>query len=445
MASPKLTRRAVLRAGAGAAAFATTTNLLTPRRTLAARDQKLVFWLQPNFNPTADKILEDQTLAFAKQAGLKDSEVQILKVPGGEVAPKMAAALEVGAPPDVTRLEESHMARYKAQKVLLDVTDLLADLRKVSGGINPSVIPLTEDGGRNWGVPMGLNPDVMHARMDLLEQAGYSGFPETWEKFIEASLKINKPPVYAFGMALGTSPGNDSNDDVLTVVWAYGGKLIDRNNKLVFNSPGSVQAFQLIKDMYLKHQIIPKGALSWDNSGNNKAYQSKQVAFIYNPPSVYSYLAANDKELAARTGLFPAPGGPGGRMKQVYVDYYGAFKASPYPDIARGLIRHLMDPKQYNEFITGTDGRYLPTYPKLMEDPFWKSRPQLGQLVDIGTTGETRAREGKYTAALGECVAQSVVPKAVQTVLVNNVDPAEAVARAHADMAAIYQRLGEPA
>ena len=177
MESPKLTRRTLLKAGAGAAAFATTTNIFTPLKTFAARDQKLIFWLQPNFNPTADKILEDQTRAFAKQAGLKDSELQILKVPGGEIPTRMAAALEVNAPPDVTRLEEGYVARMRAQKALLDITDIMAEMKKVPGGVNASVIPLTEDGGRNFAVPMGLNPEVMHARMDLLEQAGYSTLP----------------------------------------------------------------------------------------------------------------------------------------------------------------------------------------------------------------------------------------------------------------------------
>ena len=272
----------------------------------------------------------------------------------------------------------------------------------------------------------------------------YSAFPETWEKFVEASLKINKPPFYAYGMALGTSPGNDSTEDIMATVWAHGGNIIDKQNRVVFNSPGAVKGFQLIKDMYLKHQIIPKGTLSWDNSGNNKAYQSKQVAFVYNPPSVYSYLLQEDKETAAKTGLFPAPGGPGGRVKRVYVDYYGVFKASPYPDIAKGLIRHFVEPKNYNEFITGTAGRYLPTYPKLLEDPFWTSNKAFAGLIDIGKTGETIAREGVITAALGEVVAQSLLAKSVQTVLVNNVEPAEAVAKAHAEIVAIYKRFNEP-
>jgi multiple sugar transport system substrate-binding protein len=437
------TRRAVLRGGLALGAAATV-NVVTARKSFGAREHKLVVWQQPNFNPTADKILEDQTRAYAKQAGLKDSELSILKVPGGEIPTRMAAALEVGAPPDVTRLEEGYVARMRAQKALLDISDLMAEMKKVPGGVNPALLSLTEEGGRNYAVPMGLNPEVMHARMDLLEQAGYSSFPDTWEKFIEASLKINKPPFYAYGMALGTSPGNDSTEDIMAVVWAQGGNIIDKQNKVVFDSPAAVKGFQMIKEMYSTHQIIPKGVLSWDNSGNNKAYQSKQVAFAYNPPSIYSYLLQEDKETAAKTGLFPAPGGPGGRIKRVYCDYYGVFKASPYPDIAKGLVRYLLEPKNYNEFITGTASRYLPVYPKLLDDPFWSSKPGFAGLVQIGREGETIARAGTITAALGEVVAQSLLAKNVQNVLVNNVPPAEAVAKAHADIVAIYKRFNEP-
>ena len=58
MESMSVSRRTMLKGGASAAALAAAANVLTPRRTSAAREQKLVFWLQPNFNPTADQILE---------------------------------------------------------------------------------------------------------------------------------------------------------------------------------------------------------------------------------------------------------------------------------------------------------------------------------------------------------------------------------------------------
>ena len=440
-----LTRRDLLKTGAAAATFAATTNLLTPRRTLAARDHKLVFWLQPNFNPTADKVLEEQTMAFAKEAGLKDSEVQILKVSGGELAPKLTAALEINAPPDVTRLSEAFVARHRALGQLLDISDLMAEMRKVEGGLVPAVIPLTEAGGRYYSVPMGLSPLVFTARTDLFEKAGYSSFPDTWEKLLEASLKLNKPPFYAYGMALGTTPGySDSTGDILMLMWSNGGKLLDKDSRPAASSPGTVAAFQFIKDMYAKHQIIPKGAVSWDNAGNNKAYQSQQVAYVYDGTSIFSYLLTSDTELAARTGLFAAPAGPAGKARHLYTDYYGVFKASPYPEVAKGFIRYLMEPKRYSEFLVATQGRYVPVYPKMQSDPFWTSKPQFAGLLAIGREGQPMSWEGRITPALGEVVSQSLLGKTAHEVLVNGVEPAAAAAKLQAEIVAIYRRMNEP-
>jgi len=445
MRTPRLSRRSVLMAGVGLGAFATTSRILTPLKTHAAREQKLVFWLQPNFNPVADKVLEEQTMAFARQAGLRDNEVQIQKVPGGELAAKMAAALEVGTPPDVTRLEEGLLARYRGQHHLLDVTDVLAEMRARPGGVVGSVLPVTEEAGRNYGVPMGLNAMIFHARTDLLEKAGYGTFPETWEKFIEASLRIQQPPFYAYGMCLGTTQGySDSTGDILIQIWSHGGKLLDRSGRPAVNSPGTAKAFETIREMYHKHQIIPKGALTWDNSGNNKAYQSKQVAFVYDGTSIYSYLLSQDKDLADRTGLFSAPAGAAGRFKHLFAAYYGAFKASPYPELAKGLIRHLLEPKNYHEYIVGTQGRYLPVYPKLLEDPFWASKPPLVNLVAAGRDGLPLSWEGRMTPALGEVIAQSLLGKTAHAILVDKVEPAEAVGRLHAEMVAIHKRMNEP-
>jgi multiple sugar transport system substrate-binding protein len=319
------------------------------------------------------------------------------------------------------------------------------EMRKAPGGINPSVIPLTEDNGRHYAVPMGLSPIVFYARMDLLEQAGYSTYPESWDKFVEASLKIQKPPLYAYGMALGTTLGySDSTHEIVSILWAHGARLLDRNSRPAINSPGSVAAFQLIQDMYQKHQIIPRGALSWDNSGNNKAYQSRQVAFAQDSTSIFSSLLLDDKDLADRTGLFPAPGGPGGRLKMILTDYYAVFKASPYPEIAKGLIRYLLDQSRHNDFVVATQGRYLPAYPKLLADPFWTSKPQFAALREVGRDGVPLSWEGKMSPAFGEIVAQSLLGKAIHTVVVDNVSPADAVAKLHAEVVAIYKRLGEP-
>ena len=133
----------------------------------------------------------------------------------------------------------------------------------------------------------------------------------------------------------------DTNSNVMNIIWSYGGKLVEADNKTVaLHSPGAVQAVQLIADMYHKHKIIPKGAIGWDNTGNNKAYQSRQVIFVQNATSIYAHLAESDKDLYNVTGLFPTPAGPAGAFETIGTTYWTLFKHNPYPEVAKGLVEY---------------------------------------------------------------------------------------------------------
>ena len=164
--------------------------------------------------------------------------------------------------------------------------------------------------------------------MDILEAAKVEP-PKTWDEFIEVCKKLQKPPkLTGFGLCLGLHTDTDNN--VMNMIWCYGGKLVEADNKTVaLHSKGTVQAVQLIADMYHKHKIIPKGAISWDNTGNNKAYQSRQVIFVLNPTSIYAHLAESDKELYDVTGLLPVPAGPAGAVEEAHHRRLGALQAQP--------------------------------------------------------------------------------------------------------------------
>lgn len=87
--------------------------------------------------------------------------------------------------------------------------------------------------------------------------------------------------------------------------------------------------------MYHKHKIIPKGAVAWENNGNNKAYQSRQVLFVLNPTSLYASLVASDKELSHVTGLLPMPAGLAGVSEVV------GERALPHMTENRTVMEHL--------------------------------------------------------------------------------------------------------
>src|SRR5205814_1766451 len=102
-----LTRREILqRAGKTATVLTTTTSApwWLVRRAHAARQAKLVVWNPAALAPQVDKIMQEQCYAYAKQAGIKDTEIDYQIIGGPQLVPKLGASLEAGKPADIPRL-----------------------------------------------------------------------------------------------------------------------------------------------------------------------------------------------------------------------------------------------------------------------------------------------------------------------------------------------------
>ena len=432
-------RREALKTGAAASAFAGVT-ILASRKTLAQRQQKLIYWHLPTFTPLADDAVREQFEEFRKMAGLSEAEAAFVPTANQELIQRLSAALENDTPPDVVRLYESYVQLYRKQGHMMDVSDVVAKMQAEEGGLYESSLTAVAYDGKYWGVPFAINPWPMHVRMDVLEEHGLD-YPKAWDEFVETCLKIQKPPFYGYGMDLGLT--SDATDNIMQICWCFGGKTFNADGTPAFDNEGNVAGFTFINEMYNEHGIIPRGVIgNGDTAWNNKAYQSGQVAFIQNPTSVYAYLSGEDPELMKKTGLFGVPEGPAGAVNQIDTWSLGLFTQSPYPDLAKGLAAHLMQPSLYNEVITKTNGRFVPVYPNLFNDPWWTSRPEFSQFIEIADSGVPVSYEAPPTPTAGEVLATNVIPEAMQLVLVDGVDPAEAVAEGQQKIVAIHERLG---
>src|SRR5256886_6034121 len=304
------TRREILKtAGKTATVLTTTAPWWLVRRAHAARQAKLVVWNPAALAPQVDKIMQEQCYAYAKQAGIKESEIDYQIIGGPQLVPKLVAALEAGTPPDITRLGGGYVQLYRSQGHLLEVTDLVNKMQKQQGGLFPVSLPSVMHQGKAFGVPQSISPWPLVTRLDLLEAAKVDP-PKTWEEFIEVCKKLQKPPkLTGFGLCLGLQ--NDADNNIMNMIWCYGGQLVEADNKTVaLHSAGTIAAVQLLAHLLRYHKIITKGAIPCDYTDNNKAYQSRQVIFVLNPTSIYAHLAESDKELYNVTGLLPGPAGP---------------------------------------------------------------------------------------------------------------------------------------
>ena len=54
-------------------------------------------------------------------------------------------------------------------------------------------------------------------------------------------------------------------------MWAFGGKMQDKQGNITVNSPETLAALTFYCDLYSKYKVVPVGATGWDDTGNNKA------------------------------------------------------------------------------------------------------------------------------------------------------------------------------
>ena len=90
-------------------------------------------------------------------------------------------------------------------------------------------------------------------------------------------------------MALGHASG-DGNAWVYWCLWAFGGNVVDKSDKVIISSPETEKALNYAKALY--ENYVP-GTASWNDSFNNKAFLGGEIHWTNNGISIY-VAAQND-------------------------------------------------------------------------------------------------------------------------------------------------------
>ena len=175
--------------------------------------------------------------------------------------------------------------------------------------------------------------------------------------------------------------------------------------------------------------MIPKDAVTWDDAGNNNAYQSGKVGFAENTGSIATWLKANDPTLFDNTVFKLFPTGPVGRFIQGDAWVLFIPNTSKYPDQAKDLIRALSQQKRQEEIITAMGGFRIPVYNDLIKLPVWQDRA-LKPLADSAPYVYMPGYPGPVTSLALEEFNQRVIAKMMLRVLTDKWTDDQAIAEA---------------
>lgn len=345
-----------------------------------------------------------------------------------DVRPKAAVAANTGAGPDII-LSTNDDANLYPDK-LLDVTDLAEYLGKKYGGWYPAAEMFMRPDGKRWiGLPLGAAGSLMVYRESMLKAAGFDTFPKNTDDFLKM-YKALKEKGTPGGMALGNATGDSTWTNWL--VWTFGGKLVDKNNKVVIDSPETLKALEYAKELYVN--FIP-GTLSWLDPNNNKAFLDGQISVTNNGISIY-YAAKNSqdpkvKEMASDINHAVFPVGPVGVPTESHLFFNQmVMKYTKYPQAAKEFLRFMMERPQFDDWLKGAGGYVAQPLRAFEANEIWTVDPKNTPYRDSVKNLRPAGYEGKLGYASAGAAADFIIANMVAEAASGSKSPKEAAERA---------------
>jgi len=426
-------RRRVLGTAASGLALAAASSFPMPA---IAQSKKLTYWGGLIFSDDANKLLGDTINAWGAANGVATEVVMINQ---NETVQKVSAAVSSNTMPDALDIGLDLLNLLSRQGVFSDLGELYAKVGAAQGGWYEGVDKASDNtpyGGARTGIPYGVNGNLLLRRKDLLEPAGFTEAPTTWEELVTQAAAINKAPVSGLGLAL--SNVGDANVQV-SVAQSYGARIADDEGKKVTIKSEEMRTYLTwLKDAWDKG-LFPPGNVTWDGAGDNQAYLSGQAGFIANTGSVGIAAKKDDPELYEASAFSPLPGGPKGTISPIGVNLRAISKNSGAQDEALALLEHLSQPEFMNAYFNvAIYGPVLKAQESLQA--FDGTNPILAGLLGLSQTGTAPAYPDVYNAAWADLNSNFIIPKMCQRVVVDGWDFDRAMDEAQTQGQAIYDK-----
>jgi multiple sugar transport system substrate-binding protein len=341
--------------------------------------------------------------AFAKATGVK---VTISRESFEDVQPKAAVAANTGAGPDLFwgLYSLPHLFPQKC----LDVTDVADHLGKKYGGWAPSSVAYGMGSSTKWiDIPICYAGALMNYRISSLKKAGFSKFPTTTDEFLEyakATKANNTPGGLAFGHASG-----DANVWTYWCLWTFGGDIVDKNDRVIINSPETEKALIYAKQLY--ENMIP-GVASWNDASNNKAFLAGEIHWTSNGISIYVAATKdpNLKAIAEDMDHAYNPIGPIGEPTELHLMFpLLAMNYTKYPQACKALLAFMLEANQFNPWIEAAGGYLSPGLAAFKENPVWTSDPKRTGFRDVAWRSRTAGGLGSVGEKAAAAIADFVL------------------------------------
>lgn len=357
---PEITRRRLL--GLAGAAIAGPT-LLTACGSSKEKTQ-VVFGATPDIAKAVEKSIAQFN---DSKVTAKPVKVRIMPADSSQFLDQMRTQLQAGsADIDVFGGDISWAALFAPNGWLADLSERFTpELRSqhLKAAVDANVVD-----GKVYGVPWYWDAGLLYYRKDLLERAGYSAPPATWDELREMALKVSRDTKTPNGFNFQGANYEGGTVNGIEYIRAAGGDVLT-DGKVSIGSAQAVEGLTIERAM-VTSGVAPAGVANYKEDECLAGFLGGKTVFTRQ--WVYLYGKVTDKQQSV---LSPAQIGvaelPVARAGVTPVNVGGGWNCmvnatSRNQDDAWKLVQHLTAPEQQKALASGY--AFLPTRPALYDD-----------------------------------------------------------------------------
>ncbi|MEI8378108.1 MAG: extracellular solute-binding protein, partial [bacterium] len=374
---------------------------------------ELEFWtLQLNdFTP----YIEQKIAIYEKNH--PNIKIKWIDIPFSEGEKRTLSAVMSDNVPDVVNLNPSFASTLESKKVLTIIDRDFEDIYV------PSALNLCRQGSGYYAIPWYVTSSVTIYNKDILEHAGYTMPPDSYQGIFTFSRNIKqKTGKYAF------MPNLSEDGKMLKNLAKQG---VDLEG--FFDSEITVQNYEVFKELY-RENIIPKGSINQTHRDSLEKYMSGDTAFLEAGANFLKTIEQNAPEVYKKTDVAPQMNMQNGIIDISLMNLVIPIK-SKHPQEAIDFALFMTNDANQLEFCKLAP--VLPSTKIALEDEFFS---QENTLIDKGRKiSANQLKQATNSARIYSNQKQinEIIDYATQIILLNKKSIRQALKDAKANLASV--------
>jgi multiple sugar transport system substrate-binding protein len=257
--------------------------------------------------------------------------------------------------------------QFAAQGWVQDLSDRFPEPEQnkfLPAPINASIY---EDG--IYAVPWYEDAGLLYSRSDLLEQAGYSAPPETWDELKEMALKTSQDTGTPNGFVFQGRNYEGGVCNGLEYIRTHGGDVLSgvTSGEVVIDSPEAAAGLEMYHSM-ITDGVAPQAVTSYTETESVPVFGNGEAVFLREWPGTYGDIAGgNYKVKKDQVAVSQIPVAPGNESSSTLGGWTYMINAqTDMPDEAWEFVKFMSSFESF-KFIA-TNGGYIAARKAILDD-----------------------------------------------------------------------------